>query len=254
MQARWMAWAFGAAMAFSVLPLRAAEEAKPLTLAQQAALKKLQKDLWDQGYSDAEIKSALEEKTVEFQGHPRPVPSGKEDPRAGRFLRYLQDLEKREILSEDEAARMRRGMMDGLERLDEAPAEERARILERRRREMKGMATERWREKLIRDRVKKGERSPEREIKQFLEQKREECLKAFRDLSGQKLDGEQRMAKLRERFPEVPEILLDLSEEEARASQPSGSDGEKPSEEQDGFSDDEVDEIVEQLMQEFADH
>ncbi len=227
------AWVLGTVLALGASGLKA----ESLTPDQQASLERLKQELWDQGYSDSEIQVEVDLKRAEFAGTRRAPPLA-EEASLPRLLGQIQELVDAKVLTPERGAEAQAKARDSWQ--DAAP-EERATLLKDIRKTLKWVVEGAWRKELVKAGMDKGLPFPkaQRDATDALIQKRQQLEDAQATFRKQGLQGDALVAQLKIRFPEVPSVYYDVEYEGPPPPQTAAP----------AFSDDEIDEIVDTMLE-----
>ena len=249
---RHSAWVLAAVLAVGTSTL----SAETLTSEQQASLDRLKQELWDQGYSDSEIQVEVDRKRAEFTGSkPAPIPArvepvkpfpaqpSAEDPALSRLLGEIRELVDARVMAPEKSEEVQAKATSSWK--DAAPAE-RATLLKNMRRTLKWAVVEAWRKELIKAGTDKGMPFLKARLAaaDTLNQKGRQLSEAQAYLRKQGFLGEALLEKLKAKFPAVPSVFFEAEDDEQSPPPP------KETPVTPAFSDDEIDEIVDTMLEE----
>lgn len=252
---RYGAWVLGALLVSGTSGLRA----ETLTSDQQASLDRLRQDLWDQGYSDSEIQAEIDRKRAGFTGAKpspaapappapdaqgqAPAPPPSEDALLSRLLGQIRELVGARVLTPEKAEEAQAKARAAWQ---EAGPPGRAALLKNVRGMLTRAVVEAWRKELVKAGTDKGLPNfrAQPDATDALIRKRRKLDDARADLRKQGDQGEALVEKLKARFPEVPSVYFEAEDEEQPPPPP------KETAAAPAFSDDEIDEIVDTMLEE----
>ncbi|GEM_PF-6500873 len=251
----------GMGVVLALPPLNAEPGTRELSPTQEAELKKLREQLWDEGYSEEDINRAVAQaKTRMASGA---ASSGKGPDSGGSRLQeceerlrcILSDAVEREILPKERADKVEAEFQR---------AKQNAKDLDRfvdevRKNVVNTLSPDIWKEWMMKSADGKGGMGVV-ELLQLRKARAKDLLDARKACREKKLDRHHMLGEMRRQFPTFPEAAFEVSDDFLKngpssagkaPAEPAGGKGQSGSE--GSFSEDDLDDIAdEMLMEEFG--